>query len=110
VTVALRRHARPQQSGPVRTRGKDLREVRLVVGSGGVLRHGGTRVAQTVLRPALTDHAGGWRVPERAAVAVDQRYVLAAAGLLSVEHPQAAVRLAAAAVVPVPLPSAPRPS
>jgi uncharacterized protein (TIGR01319 family) len=106
VTVALRRHARPQQSGEVRTRGKDLRRVRLVVGSGGVLRHGGPHVAQTVLRPALTDHAGGWRVPERAALAVDRSYVLAAAGLLAADHPEAATRLAARAAVPVPLPAA----
>jgi uncharacterized protein (TIGR01319 family) len=109
VTIALRRHARPQQSGEVRTRGKDLRQVRLVVGSGGVLRHGGPDVARTVLRPALTDHAGGWLVPERAATGVDQRYVLAAAGLLAVDHPDAARRLAARAVAPVPLPvAAPR--
>ncbi len=42
-TVALRRHARPERARPtgaaVLRAGKDLREVRLVVGSGGVLRH-----------------------------------------------------------------------
>jgi uncharacterized protein (TIGR01319 family) len=106
VTVALRRHARPQESGEVRTRGKDLRQVRLVLGSGGVLRHGGPEVARAVLRPASADRAGGWRVPERARLAVDRQYVLAAAGLLAAEHPAAAARLAAAAVVPVPLPAA----
>ena len=42
-TVALRRHARGHAAGPglPRTGGRDLRDVRLVVGSGGVLRHGG---------------------------------------------------------------------
>ncbi len=104
VTVALRRHARPQLSGEVRTRGKDLRQVRLVVGSGGVLRHGGPDVVATVLRPAHADHAGGWRVPEQAATAVDQRYVLAAAGLLAADHPAASAGLAASAVVTVALP------
>ncbi len=104
LTVALRRHARPQESGEVRTSGKDLRQVRLVVGSGGVLRHGGPQTARTVLGPAVHDHGGGWRVPERARLAVDERYVLAAAGLLAAEHPQAAARLAATAVVLLPLP------
>ncbi len=104
LTVALRRHARPQESGEVRTSGKDLRRVRLVVGSGGVLRHGGPQTARTVLGPAVQDHGGGWRVPEQARLAVDERYVLAAAGLLAAEHPQAAARLAATAVVLLPLP------
>jgi uncharacterized protein (TIGR01319 family) len=92
LTVALRRHARPQETGEVRTSGKDLRAVRLVVGSGGVLRHAADPTA--ILSPALDDHAGGWRVPEHARLAVDRRYVLAAAGLLAGEHPEAAARLA----------------
>jgi uncharacterized protein (TIGR01319 family) len=98
VTVALRRHARPQDSGQLRTPGKDLRRVRLVVGSGGVLRHGGPAAVRFALDPARSDHAGGWRVPERAALAVDARYVLAAAGLLAGENPMAAARLAGTAV------------
>jgi uncharacterized protein (TIGR01319 family) len=93
--VALRRHARPREEGDVRSSGRDLREVSLVVGSGGVLRHAEPLVAVDVLRPLLSDHAGGWRVPERAPVAVDRRYVLAAAGLLATEAPEAAARLAA---------------
>jgi uncharacterized protein (TIGR01319 family) len=84
VTVALRRHGRG---------GKDLREVALVVGSGGVLRHGDARTRARILAPALGDFAGGWPVPERARTVVDTSYVLAAAGLLAGEHPQAAVRL-----------------
>ncbi len=43
-----------------------------------------------ILAPALTDHAGGWRVPESARATVDGRYVLFAAGLLAAEHPAAA--------------------
>ncbi|HSK57360.1 MAG TPA: glutamate mutase L [Jiangellales bacterium] len=93
--VALRRHARPREEGDVRSPGRDLREVSLVVGSGGVLRHAEPLVALDVLRPLLSDHAGGWRVPDRAPVAVDRRYVLAAAGLLATEAPEAAARLAA---------------
>lgn len=93
LTVALRRHARPQESGDVRHSGKDLRGVRLVVGSGGVLRYAEDHALQRILAPALADHAGGWKVPEHASLAVDARYVLAAAGLLAAEHPEAAARL-----------------
>ncbi|HEX7186845.1 MAG TPA: glutamate mutase L [Actinomycetes bacterium] len=57
VTVALRRHGRG---------GKDLREVALVVGSGGVLRHGSVELRERVLRPATNDLTGGWPVPEDA--------------------------------------------
>jgi uncharacterized protein (TIGR01319 family) len=83
-TIALRRHAR---SGP------DLRDVRLVIGSGGVLRHADPSAAYSVLRTALTDTAGGWALPREPAVVVDTDYVLAAAGLLADDHPQAALAL-----------------
>lgn len=84
VTVALRRHARG---------GKDLREVGLVVGSGGVLRHATGERAAAVLAPATSDLAGGWAVPEHARTVVDSAYVLAAAGLLAEQHPEAAAKL-----------------
>lgn len=84
VTVALRRHGRG---------GKDLRDVRLVVGSGGALRHASPEVRRQVLSPATTDLDGGWPLPESARAVVDDRYVLAAAGLLSVAHPGTAARL-----------------
>jgi uncharacterized protein (TIGR01319 family) len=84
VTVALRRHGRG---------GKDLREVKLVVGSGGVLRHGSGALRQRVLAPATSDLAGGWPLPVAARTVVDGSYVLAAAGLLSADHPEAAARL-----------------
>ena len=102
LTIALRRHARPQESGEVRHRGKDLRGVRLVVGSGGVLRHADPEALQRILRPAVGDHAGGWKVPDRAGLAVDARYVLAAAGLLASTHPEAAARLATGALTRLP--------
>jgi len=84
VTVALRRHGRG---------GKDLREVALVVGSGGVLRHGSPELRNQVLRPATHDLAGGWPVPEHARAVVDVDYVLAAAGLLASDQPETAARL-----------------
>jgi hypothetical protein len=55
------------------------------VGSGGVLRHGDPALRAQVLRPAVSDHGGGWKVPEGAALVVDQSYVLAAAGLLAMD-------------------------
>jgi hypothetical protein len=74
-TVAVRRHAR----------GRDLRRVRLLVGSGGVLRHQPTAAA-TVLHGLLNDHAGGWALPRTAEVVTDADYLLAPAGLLASAH------------------------
>jgi hypothetical protein len=85
VTVALRRHARAA--------GKDLREVALVVGSGGVLRHATEQRSSQVLAPATSDRSGGWPLPEHARVVVDRDYVLAAAGQLAQDYPRAAARL-----------------
>ncbi|MEV4490306.1 glutamate mutase L [Micromonospora coxensis] len=87
-TVALRRHARGAATGE--RAGRDLRDVRLVVGSGGVLRHAPPADAAGVLAAVLADYAGGWPVPRAARAVVDTDYVLAAAGLLAAEHPQAA--------------------
>ncbi len=91
-TVALRRHARGHTPGPgaPRTGGRDLRDVRLVVGSGGVLRHGG---GADVLDAVLGDLAGGWALPRRPRRVIDSAYVLAAAGLLAADHPAAAAGL-----------------
>jgi uncharacterized protein (TIGR01319 family) len=69
--VAVRRHAR----------GRDLRHVRALVGSGGVLRH--ARDPEAILAPVLTDTAGGWALPTSATVAIDRQYRLAPAGLLA---------------------------
>ncbi len=96
VTIALRRHAGRSQVvfGPdgrvVERTGKDLREVSLLVGSGGVLRHnpdGGS---------VLTRHLradGGWQLPEDPRAVVDVDYLLAPAGLLVHDHPAAAYAL-----------------
>ncbi|MEW2442926.1 glutamate mutase L [Micromonospora marina] len=90
-TVALRRHARGAATGE--RAGRDLREVRLLVGSGGVLRHAEPGDAAAVLDAVLTDHAGGWALPRAARPVVDVDYVLAAAGLLAQEHPGAAAAM-----------------
>ncbi|MET7946890.1 glutamate mutase L [Micromonospora sp. NPDC005324] len=83
-TVALRRHARGAATGE--RSGRDLRDVRLLVGSGGVLRHAPSDMAGQVLTAVLADHAGGWALPRAAAAVVDADYVLAAGGLLAEEH------------------------
>jgi uncharacterized protein (TIGR01319 family) len=91
-TVAVRRHARGHATVPggPRAGGRDLRDVRLVVGSGGVLRHGG---GGAVLDAVLGDVAGGWAAPAAPARVVDSGYVLAAAGLLAEDHPGVAAEL-----------------
>lgn len=100
VRLALERHAGRSrvvvspEGRVVERSGKDLREVDLLVGSGGVLRHGGTDAVRRVLAPATGDaFEGGWQLPRDPAVVVDHDYVLAAAGLLAERHPVAAHRL-----------------
>jgi uncharacterized protein (TIGR01319 family) len=77
--TAVRRHARPHVPGGAP---RPLRDVELVVGSGGVLRHGDAGRAERVLGAVCADHAGMWHVPDAAATAVDRSYVLCALGLL----------------------------
>lgn len=98
VTVALRRHARPAGPGGMP---RPLRDVALVVGSGGVLRHGDDAMRRLILAPAVGDHAGAWPVPDRARLAVDERYLLFAAGLLASSHPDAAAKLASSGLTEV---------
>jgi uncharacterized protein (TIGR01319 family) len=100
VRIALERHAGRSrvvvspEGRVVERSGKDLREVDLLVGSGGVLRHGGLDAVRRVLVPATGDaFEGGWQLPRDPRVVVDHDYVLAAAGLLAQEHPVAAHRL-----------------
>ena len=99
VAVALRRHAGRAQvvfdpgtgAGVVERSGKDLREVDLLVGSGGVLRHAGDDAPRVLARSIEADE--GWQVPRAPHTVVDVDYVLAPAGLLASEHPEAAFRL-----------------
>ena len=71
----------PGQGTDFVQRGADLRDVPLVIGTGGVLgRHA---AGEAVLRAALERRAPGSLTPRATALALDRRYVLAAAGLLS---------------------------
>jgi uncharacterized protein (TIGR01319 family) len=102
VHLAVRRHAGRQRvvfspdGRLVERSGKDLREVDLLIGSGGVLRHNTAEDALEVIAAGTGDHVeGGWLVPRAPRVVIDHDYVLAAAGLLAQDHPFAAYRLLA---------------
>jgi uncharacterized protein (TIGR01319 family) len=93
VRIALERHAGRSkvvvspEGRVVERSGKDLREVDLLVGSGGVLRHGGSEAVDRVLMPSTGEaFEGGWQLPRDPRVVVDVDYVLAAAGLLAADH------------------------
>ncbi len=108
IGLALRRHAGRSrvvvspEGRVVERSGKDLREVSLVIGSGGVLRNGRPGVAERVFAGSLGPHIeGGWQLPRNARVVVDHDYVLAAAGLLAGEHPAAAHALVRRLAEPV---------
>ncbi len=93
LTVALRRHARASDTVEGRDPGRDLSGVRIVIASGGVFRHSSPAFIREVLAPITTDIAGGWRMPRAPRVCVDSHYVVAAAGLLAAEYPEAALAL-----------------
>jgi uncharacterized protein (TIGR01319 family) len=100
VGLALRRHAGRQRVSfgadgrLVERDGKDLREVDVLVGSGGVLRHNGREFGTRVLAESCGDNIpGGWLLPRRARIAIDNDSVLAAAGLLAADRPMAAYSL-----------------
>ena len=105
-TIALRRHvgrarvvvsptAGPDGSTRVVERsGKDLREVDLLVGSGGVLRHLAPEAVHRILGDLTGVSPEGWQQPEHPRVVLDRDYVLAAVGLLAESRPTAAAALA----------------
>jgi uncharacterized protein (TIGR01319 family) len=88
-TVALRRHLRAEAA--YGAGGASARAAGVVVLSGGVFRHAAD-LDRTVARLAA-DSGGAGSVLAGSDVVVDRRYVLAAAGLLTAEHPRAAARL-----------------
>jgi uncharacterized protein (TIGR01319 family) len=91
-TVALRRHLRAEAAyGPG---GASARSARLVVLSGGVFRHAHPAAVDGVIARLAEDGGGAGSVLNGKAVIVDRRYVLAAIGLLSGDHPEAAAALA----------------
>jgi uncharacterized protein (TIGR01319 family) len=95
VLLALRRHAGRWQGRSGEQTGRDLREVAVLVGSGGVLRTSPPAVADRILRTGTGIDPHGWQLPEHPHVVVDVDYVLAAIGLLALARPEAAGRLVA---------------
>ena len=90
-TVALRRHLRAEAAyGPG---GAGARGVGLVVLSGGVFRHADPAAVDGVVARLAADRGGAGSVLAGTRVVVDRRYVLAAAGLLAADHPEAAAGL-----------------
>ena len=86
--LALRRHLRAEAAyGPG---GASARRAGLVVLSGGVFRHADPAAVDGVVRRLAADRGGAGSVVAGTEVVVDRRYVLAAAGLLTAEHPEAA--------------------
>jgi uncharacterized protein (TIGR01319 family) len=100
LTVALRRHARPMETAEGRTAGRDLTRVRTVIASGGVFRHPPPERLRFMLEPVVTDVGGGWRLPTAPETYVDRDHVLAAAGLLAADHPDAAAALIRTSLLP----------
>jgi uncharacterized protein (TIGR01319 family) len=97
-THAVRRHCgtmlltRGEAGPPTLVReGPDLREVGLVLGTGGVFAHGDAGAG--IVRTALERRAPRSLAPSAPEVGVDSSYVFAAAGLLATLDPDAAMRL-----------------
>jgi uncharacterized protein (TIGR01319 family) len=95
---ALDRHCgtmlltRGQAGPPTLVRdGPDLREVRRMIGTGGVFAHG--RAGEEILSQALARRGPRSLSPRQPQLSVDSGYVLAAAGLLATLDPAAAFRL-----------------
>jgi uncharacterized protein (TIGR01319 family) len=95
---AVRRHcgrltvtSRPNQPARISTDGPDLREVPLVVGTGGILVR--STGAEELIGTALARSDDRCLAPRAPRLAIDRDYVLAAAGLLAEREPQTALAL-----------------
>jgi uncharacterized protein (TIGR01319 family) len=98
--IALRRHAGELRvtltpdGASLRRTGKDLRTVRTVLGTGGIFVYATRDRSARILETSAASDDGRTRLlPRSPNVVIDRRYVMAAAGLLSVRHPDAAATL-----------------
>jgi uncharacterized protein (TIGR01319 family) len=106
--MAVNRHAGTLKFGidaggsAVRTRGKDLRDVRVVIAAGGVFRHAAAGRVTEVLAGACCPVGSRRRLlPKRPATfLVDHRHALTVAGVLSVAEPRLARRVVERAFPP----------
>lgn len=97
-THALTRHSgtmllsRGEAGPPTLVReGPDLREVALVLGTGGVFAHRDD--GEWILQEALRRRAPRSLAPQDPSLGIDDNYILAASGLLATQDPDAAMRL-----------------
>ncbi|HIV38882.1 MAG TPA: glutamate mutase L [Candidatus Blautia stercorigallinarum] len=72
--------------------GKDLRKVKYVVATGGALIHG-EKVREIAAKALYDPQMPNSLRPERAKILVDEKYILAAMGLLSQYYPVAALEI-----------------
>lgn len=73
--------------------GKDLTQVKYIVGTGGALTRLPHRIE--IMKKIATSDESGMRLipPESAEILVDNEYIMASLGALSLKHPEAAKRL-----------------
>jgi len=91
VVIALRRHVRTEAAyGVVGTAGASARSATTVILSGGVVRHASASQREALVAAVLADRGGARSVLLGAEVRCDAQYVLAAAGLLAADFPEAA--------------------
>ena len=106
--VAVRRHAGTTHKETISIgevdiqRGKNLTEVRSVIGVGGIFRYG--HRSERVLKAALYDERNPESMrPKNPKFYLDDSYVLYACGLLAAEYPDKALRIAKKYLTPVSL-------
>jgi len=98
VTTAVTRHVgrlEPIMTGDGEVwvqRGKDLRDVKLVIGAGGPVAF--SKNPLEILKGVISSGSGGVLSPKNPGFAIDSRYILFAVGLLSLEHPDKALAIA----------------
>ncbi len=89
--IAIRRHVRAESTyGVIGTAGASARSASTVIFSGGAIRHASAAERASLLATVLADRGGARSVLLEADVRGDSQYVLAAAGLLSADFPEAA--------------------
>ncbi|HIE53015.1 MAG TPA: MutL protein [Armatimonadetes bacterium] len=98
VEQAVERHVGTLEPIPTPTgtvfvqRGKDLSLLPTVVGTGGIFAH--SPAPEAILREALASPDQPWSLkPRSPRLLIDRRYVLWALGLLSISHPETALRI-----------------
>ncbi|MDO8751426.1 MAG: methylaspartate mutase accessory protein GlmL [Dehalococcoidia bacterium] len=113
--ISMERHAgvveTVQTSSGYQTvqRGKDLTEVNVIIGTGGVFGFGAH--PSTVLAACLSDAVNPYSLrPKHPQLFVDGDYILYAGGLLSTVYPEKAIRLVKSSLRPVETPANSTPS